>query len=624
MSKLNRRQFISRVSAAAGSTALLSACGSSDDPFSPKVSFDHGVASGDPLSDRVIIWTRITPQTTASEAPEEYDVVWQIAKDPNFNSVVYEDIAKTSANRDFTVKVDVKGLQPDNHYYYRFNIENTISPVGRTRTLPIGNIESAKLAVVSCSNFGHGYFHVYEELANNDDLRAIIHLGDYIYEYEVSKYSDPALVGDSRRLLPEGELLVLDDYRQRYSLYRRDAALQHAHSQHPFICVWDDHELANDSWIDGAENHQPDEGDWQQRKAFAIQAYREWLPIRDFQNNSDSAVTYRSFAIGNLADLIMLDTRIIGRDKPIDYLKEMIWQQIPFDVSQVPSGGAGVPIIDPTKLTELDPAVIQMITVPFDLTKNPPAPILDWQTITTLDPKNLPAGQSFLPNVAEVKKKLLNAPDRNLLGSAQESWLESTFKTSKEQGKPWQILGQQILTGEVIIPDFRDILAENPSLPASIINGIIMLGQMGLPFNTDAWDGYNQARQRHLKTIKDHATNVVSLAGDTHNAWAFELVPDGEEQPVAVEMATASVSSPGMESYLANSNPDELSDRLIQKNQHLHYQNSHQRGWLEINLTPTDVTGQWFYVDSVKTKSYTKIAGPSYKTSIGTHKLEKV
>ncbi len=624
MSKLNRRQFITRVSAAAGSTAMLTACGAPENENSVRVSFDHGVASGDPLSDRVIIWTRITPQITGPGAPDEYDVVWQIAKDPNFNSVVYEDVFKTSADRDYTVKVDVKGLQPNNHYYYRFNIENTLSPVGRTRTLPLGDVDSAKLAVVSCANFGHGYFHVYEELAKNDELLAIVHLGDYIYEYEVSKYSDPVLVGSSRAILPEGELLALDDYRQRYSLYRRDTALQNAHSQHPFICVWDDHELANDAWTEGAENHQPDEGDWEQRKQFAVQAYREWLPIRDYQDSANPAVTYRNFEIGNLADLIMLDTRIIGRDKAVDYLKEMIWQKIPFDISQVPSGGAGIPLLDPQKLKETDPATIQMITVPFDVTKNPPVPVLDWNTITKLDPKNLPAGQAFLPDAAAIKEKLLNDPNRNLLGETQEAWLESTFKASKQNGKPWQILGQQILTGEVLIPEVRDILSDDAYLSKQIVDGIVTLGKLGLPFNTDAWDGYNAARQRHLQSIKANANNVVSLAGDTHNGWAFELIPDGEESSVAVEMATASVSSPGMENYLANTDPQKLSERLVQINEHLHYQNSHQRGWLEIKITPDHVVGQWFYVDTVKSKTYNIITGPSYQTDVNSHTLKKV
>lgn len=619
MPKLNRRQFLTSVSAAASSAALLPGCTSPIDQ--PSVSFDHGVASGDPLSDSVILWTRVTPTT---ETPQDaINVVWQVSTQPNFNNIVFEDSVSTSAERDYTVKIDVKALKPNTTYYYRFNVGQTLSPVGQTKTLPEGDIDSAKFAVVSCSNFGFGYFNVYEEISKQDDLVAVVHLGDYIYEYNVEKYNDPDLVGQQRKLLPPGELLVLDDYRQRYSLYRRDPSLQKLHAKTPFICVWDDHELANDAWMGGAENHQPDEGDWEQRKAYAIQAYREWLPIRDPENNENTAITYRNFKIGNLADLIMLDTRVIGRDKPIDYLQEMIWRQIPFDVSSVSTGGPGVPVLSADQMAKVDPTHIQMITVPFDLTKNPPTPILDWETITALDPKNLPAGWAFLPDAKQVREKLLNNSQRNLLGKAQEAWLENTLDESKQRGATWQILGQQVLTGEVLIPDVRDILSGKASIPANIINAIILLGQMGIPFNTDAWDGYNVARQRYLQLLKNHAVNAISLAGDTHNAWAFDLIPDGESESVAVEFATSSVSSPGMENYISTTSPEQLSERLVKINKNLRYQNSHQRGWMLLELTPEAAINQWQFVSTVKTKEYQPIQGPTYQCQAGKHKLEQ-
>lgn len=269
--------------------------------------FYHGVASGDPLPDRVIIWTRVTPEKMNVKVP----LKWEVAEDPNFNSIYKSDTISTSAIRDYTVKVDVDGLQPDHVYYYRFISSGKTSITGRTKTTPIGAKDKLEFAIVSCSNWEWGYFNAYASIADRPVLDAVIHLGDYIYEYGVGKYGDTTI---GRFNLPSHEIITLQDYRTRYSQYRTDVGSRRIHQQHPFITVWDDHEIANNSYADGAQNHQIEEGDYTARKMAARQAYYEWLPIRE------NKLLYRSVSFGNLADLIMLDERLAGRTKPVDSL----------------------------------------------------------------------------------------------------------------------------------------------------------------------------------------------------------------------------------------------------------------------------------------------------------------
>lgn len=270
--------------------------------------FYHGVASGDPQETAVIIWTRVTPEDLGQTVEGE----WMVAEDVDMDVVVQSGNFTTDASQDFTVKIDVQGLNPSTTYYYVFKTGDKFSLIGRTKTLATDS-DHLKFAVVSCSNFQAGYFNAYKRISERNDLDALIHLGDYIYEYEDGNYGDEDLF-EERMLNPVDEIVDLEDYRIRYSTYRLDTQLIRVHQQHPIIAVWDDHESANDSYVEGAENHtEGDEGSWEERKANARQAYFEWLPIRD---NSEQKV-YRSFNYGNLADLIMLDTRLEGRDEQI-------------------------------------------------------------------------------------------------------------------------------------------------------------------------------------------------------------------------------------------------------------------------------------------------------------------
>ncbi len=296
--RLNRREFL--WSTAASGLVLPFTLRAQQPSFLSSGPFAHGVASGDPLSDRVILWTRVS---AGNGIP---DIRWTIAADPTFKKVVASGAVRTGAARDFTVKVDAGGLDAATTYYYAFTAGSTRSPIGRTRTLPAEKAERLRLAVVSCSNYPYGFFNVYGRVAARADIHAVLHLGDYMYEFENGRYGDGADTGRVPR--PAGETITLDDYRARYATYRSDPDLQEGHRQHPFITVWDDHELANNAWREGAANHEPaTEGSWSARRAAASRAYLEWMPVRE---HTDLVPTlYRTFRFGGLADLVMLDAR---------------------------------------------------------------------------------------------------------------------------------------------------------------------------------------------------------------------------------------------------------------------------------------------------------------------------
>lgn len=272
--------------------------------------FAQGVASFDPTHNQVIIWTRY------NTGKAEVKIYWQVAYDSQFISIFRSGEVITDATRDYTLAIELQNLEADKKLYYRFfnQEDRSVSVIGETITLPIV-AESIKLAVCSCSNYPAGLFNVYKAMANSD-AHIIVHLGDYIYEYGQGQYGTNTYTDAlNRRHEPANEIITLAEYRARYKQYRSDKNLQLAHQKKPFICVWDDHEITNDTYKDGAENHQPNEGSFEARKADAIKAYSEFLPLR----SNDTSLIYRNFNIGNLVNLIMLDTRVIGRDKQLEY-----------------------------------------------------------------------------------------------------------------------------------------------------------------------------------------------------------------------------------------------------------------------------------------------------------------
>jgi len=268
--------------------------------------FRHGVASGDPLQDRVIIWTRVS-----HSADRPAGVTWTVASDPGLQDVVATGEHEARPEDDLTVKVDVTGLEPNTSYYYSFECMGQRSPIGRTKTLPGEGAEHLRFGMYSCAKFSAGYFNGYARLADRLDLDFVLCLGDYIYEYGNDEKGLGATIG--RAFEPAHECRTLDAYRTRYSQYRRDPDVQAVHRQHPFIAIPDDHEFCNDTWREGAGKHDPaQDGPWEDRKNAALQAYREWLPIRLQSGRED--ILWRSFPIGDLAHLVLLDTRT-QRDK---------------------------------------------------------------------------------------------------------------------------------------------------------------------------------------------------------------------------------------------------------------------------------------------------------------------
>ncbi|RLZ08812.1 alkaline phosphatase [Acinetobacter sp. 2JN-4] len=558
--KISRRELIQKSLFGFGALSLsagFTGCNNSSDKESNalKVSFDHGVASGDPLQDRVILWTRLSP----NEASARLQVTWEIALDDQFKQIVKTDKVTTAAAQDFTVKVDATGLTPNQNYFYRFIFGDKKSPVGQTKTLPTST-SKVSFAVCSCSNYPAGYFYVYREIAKQN-VDVVIHLGDYIYEYGADGYAteDAAKLGRTLAADNDQEIIKLDDYRKRYALYRNDKDLQALHQRHPFIVVWDDHELANDTWKEGAENHQENEGSFLERKLAALQAYFEWMPIRPV-SETDHLNIYRQFDFGNLVQLTMLDTRILARDKQLDYA--------------------------------------------------------DYLTASGLD-------------IQKFQQDLTN-PARTLMGYTQRDWLLGKLQQSTAT---WNVLGQQILMTKMLIPaelllSLAEITSGNPSTDTlnqmtTQITELVTLkmrlkqGDPSLteqekarvltvaPYNLDAWDGYFAEREILYGTLAQLKKKVVVLAGDTHNAWSSNLYSkDGAF--VGVELATCSVSSPGMEKYLniPTAQLQQFEFAFTALIDELNYCNLNQRGYLMVQFDETQVESQWVFVDSIKKPEY--------------------
>lgn len=314
---LHRRSLLLAGAGAAGALAVAAPA----DAATTNAYFRHGVASGDPFPTSVVLWTRVTPTPTAtpgSGSGPRASVVWQVARDAAFRSVLKQGTFVTTAARDHTVKLDASGLSPATTYYFRFRYAGAYSPVGRTRTAPAATSSPRNLrfGVVSCANLQAGYFSAYRHLARRSDLDAVIHLGDYVYEYGPGEYGYGQTDRDIRPHVPAREMVSLADYRQRHAQYKTDPDLMDLHAKVPFIVTWDDHEVANDAYRAGAENHQPAEGDYLTRRAAAHRAYDEWMPVRmsGTAATGDGTRLYRRLRFGTLAELSMLDLRTY-RDK---------------------------------------------------------------------------------------------------------------------------------------------------------------------------------------------------------------------------------------------------------------------------------------------------------------------
>jgi alkaline phosphatase D len=551
-----RRQFIrnfAATTAAASTTLALSACGGAG--IAPVyATFEHGIASGDPLSDRVIIWTRVTPSSNYDG--RDFELTWQVASDDQFTKVVKSGSIVTGASRDFTAKVDVSGLSANTVYFYRFNFDSRLSPVGRTKTLPIGSVQQVKLAVVTCSNYPAGYFHVYAEVAKLTELDAVIHLGDYIYEYPRDGYASQDAASLNRQVEPKTEIVTLSDYRSRYAIYRDDADLQAVHAKHPFITVWDDHEFANDTWIGGAENHNPaSEGPFSARRAAALQAYNEWMPIR-LPDAAKNDRIYRSFDFGSLVALHMLDTRLIGRDKQLSYANYM--------------GANGA----------------------FDAVK-------------------------FTTDMSNPTRQLMGAEQTTWLQS-QLAKSSATWQILGQQVLMARMnIPAPLVLGQISFSDYTTLLGKAQLAPAALtVAEKTILAQPAIPYNLDAWDGYVVARETVFATAKNLDKNLIALAGDTHNTWASDL-SDLSGNAIGVEFGVTSVTSPGFEEVFAKEDPAKVAAGLEQIVGPLVYAETKSRGFMIVTATPTETRSEWRYVNTVKAKTYSVVSGKTLKVLPG-------
>lgn len=507
------------------------------------VNFIHGVASGDPLPDSVIIWTRVTPDAAFPEVA--VPVSFGVFEDEALEKPVKYGQGYALPERDFTVKVNLTGLEANREYYYRFSAKVTSgdvgSPVGRTKTTAASGEAPVKFAVISCSNYPFGHFHVYREVANAAGLDAVIHLGDYIYEYGVDGYGGTVGQTIDRNHEPPLEIITLDDYRTRHAQYKTDANLQAAHAAAPWICTWDDHESTNNSYRSGAENHNPEqnEGNWSDRKQVAVQAYLEWMPVRDPEVGKAREALYRRFDFGDVASVMCLETRLTGRSDEISWFTEI--------------GG------------------LESSEVPFAATN------------------------------AMIK---VQNPERTMLGAAQETWLDGELKDSTEKGKAWQVLANQIIMARVRSPNLSQTLTDEQKAAQDVgyIQQLIPFSQLGLPWNLDAWDGFPAARDRLYESAKEAGARLVTLTGDTHTAWANTLVDEDDEQR-GVEFGCTSVTSPGLGTYIKEV-PD-LGTQFADANDEVDFYDPFGSGWTLVTLTKDEARADYKKVTDVTAETYT-------------------
>ena len=577
-----RRKFLDLSSAMLVSATLLKPCAAAQ-PDSESGEFLHGVASGDPLADQVIIWTRITP----AAQPSFIQVRFEVARDIDFLVPLQSGLVRAYPERDYTIKIDLLGLQQNTIYYYRFSTPSAVSPVGRTRTLPTQS-DAFTLAVFSCANYTGGYFNVYHDACRHQQkIDAVIHLGDYLYEYGMrDSHEQPAYATEhakaAGRELPAGndtELFSLSDYRKRYALYRSDPDLQRIHSLYPFICIWDDHEIADNTYqTDTTLSSSQQEADRFIRKKAALQAYYEWLPIRMPVDRSSDKI-YRSFHFGTLFSLYMLDSRLGGRTRALDYHDYIL------------ADGS----------IQLDKFV------------------------------------------ADVENH-----SRQLLGSEQFNWLQAELKNSSAQ---WQVIAQQVRVSQNLIPAEIIQLAlryrtqnraQKTHSRAQILQAFEKASQIKarmelndsslraeeiqrlepmLPYNLDAWDGYSKARRQLYQLLKTVDRGVLLLSGDAHYAWSNRLVDD-TETTVGIELGVTSVSAPGIEEDYDIDDPAQLLQMEQASplfNKHSIYTNLRDRGYLILQLGRAEVRAHWRYVNNISSRHYQTIPQRNHLLRIAYH-----
>lgn len=522
-------------------SATLAAC-TSPKPLSTKNdhskssgTFQHGVASGDPYETSVVLWTRLTP-----EEERDLTVDWEISLSSDFADIIHAGAVHTNLSKDFCAKVVADKLQAGTEYFYRFRSGEVLSPIGRTRTLPTGSIEQLRFAIVSCSNWEHGYFNAYDAIAKQAKTQpydALIHLGDYYYEYGPN--STPRL--SDRIHSPAHEIISLEDYRQRHAQYRTDSALQNATAAMPLIAVWDDHETSNDSWRSGAQNHQTaNEGDWDSRQHAALRAYYEWMPIREPKPGHVRSDIYRNFRFGDLLNLTCVETRLTARAEPI---------VVEEHIDEISKEG-GVEKFRNEVLYAPDREMFGSDQQDF---------IIDALTQSKAD------GVTWRLLANQVIMGRLLTPDFTPYIST-----EGIEKIEPD----W--------------PEVRDFLT---------------LSKYNMPVYPDSWDGYPVARDRFYAALDAAGMNdMLVLTGDAHEFWLNDLTSDTGKK-VGLEIVTTSVSSETLTAYLGDGTADH-NLLLTKENPDARYYNATVNGFVDLTLKKNEAIVRMMGVSTVLSRDY--------------------
>ena len=675
--------------------------------------FVHGVASGDPTHDSVVIWTRVTPTgrdpgETDPDPNVSFDVRWRVATTPPTSAAVDPDarpvvegsrvpmapgstvfgwsdsskvaragIATARAERDWTVKVDVTGLSHGVRYWYAFDVVDTrggsktkpsdFPPMTRERRSETGTFElpppkgvayprdhgPVRAAVFSCANWGWGYFHAYDAAARGwggvDELNSIaedsrrlhvwFHLGDYYYEYGQTHYpnADESVPERWRSLDPSTETVTLDDYRRRHRLYRSDPGLQRLHASAPVVAMWDDHEIANNPWMNGAEDHQAWEGDFKTRARAAIRAYHEWLPTRepgagsngeDDSSDSDSYYYNRTVHFGDVASFHVLETRLTARTDPNANPSGNVWANLTAEIA----------------------------------------------ASDTKAPASWP-GSALERRIRDVKTGLdayRSEENEQMAGPAQLAWLADEVTSSAASGVAWQIVAQASPVMDMMSPDvekaadaldgdgappptgheswraaleaWTDWTGTAPpnaesfgdggrAVPVSAARALLAAGRYRLNWNFDDWHGYAAERRRLLKALVPNANRAVIIGGDSHDSWAGVIAADethwgaegswaaGARDPSslvnsvgAVEFDAPSVSPPGAFEQSFAWCPSELIDRghLEANPGTLRHAQTGRRGFVMITADADTFTADFVLTPTVRSRGYSPTCGGSF------------
>lgn len=499
--------------------------------------FRHGVASGDPTTEALVIWTRVSGLST------DASVAWELAADASFSQSIARGTAAAVGERDYTVKVDVTGLEPGQRYYYRFRLGQAISPVGRTRTLPVGAVSSLGLAVASCSNFPFGYFNAYEAMALDPAVDFVLHLGDYLYEYGADGWGASTGARLGRLHAPAGEIITLADYRERHAQYKADPQSRQMHAAHPLIPLWDDHESANNPWTGGAENHQPaSEGSWPQRRAAALRAWYEWMPVRDPAPSQAPGDYWRSFRFGDLATLVTLETRHGARSRQIDYAEH-------------------------------------------------PEALADQA-----------AADRFLRDVVGAPDRRMLKPA--MAQFAARALAESVRAGQPWRLVGNQIPMARTAAPRLSTADLSRLAPAAPPEELARVRKLAQRGALGLPLYLDPWDGYPAARERFYAAARNAGANdLLVLTGDSHSFWTNELHDDGG-RAMGLELGTTGISSPGDFALFGEAGATLLDERLVQSNPEVLWTDGRHNGYLRLRLTPGEAVADYVAVSTVLSREY--------------------